>query len=85
MRNTTTFMLKEIESRMRNIVISLKEIKFQKCRDVIIFFEESIANESRFQMFVIEFIIVRMMILKQSTKRRALFRKCKFDVSIESI
>jgi hypothetical protein len=52
-------MLEEIEFRMRDIVIFLKEINFRKCQDVIISFEESTANESRFQMLAIELIIVR--------------------------
>jgi hypothetical protein len=47
MRNIIIFMLEEIKSRMRNIVISLKKIEFWKCRNVIIFFEKSIINESR--------------------------------------
>ncbi len=48
MQNIITFILEEIKSRMRNIVISLKKIEFRKCRDVIIFFEKSIINENRF-------------------------------------
>jgi hypothetical protein len=37
-------------------------------------------------MFAIEFIIIKMMILRQSKKeRKALFRKRKFDVLIEFI
>jgi hypothetical protein len=39
-------MLEEIEFQMRDIVIFLKEIKLRKCRDAIIFFEKSIANEN---------------------------------------
>jgi hypothetical protein len=85
MRDIITFMLEEIKSRMRDIVISLKEIKLRRCRNVIISFEESTANENRFQVLAIELITVKMMILKQSKKRRALFRKRKFDVLIEFI
>ncbi len=59
MRNIFTFMLEKIKSRMRDIVISLKEIKFRKCRNVFISLEESIVNENRFQMLAIEFIIVK--------------------------
>jgi hypothetical protein len=70
---------------MRNIVISLKEIKLRKCRDVILSFEKSTANESRFQVLAIEFITVKIMILQQSKKRRAFFKKRKFDVLIEFI
>jgi hypothetical protein len=35
-------------------------------------------------VLAIEFITVRMMILRQWKRRRALFRKRKFDVLIES-
>ncbi len=65
MRNIITFMLEKIESRMRDTAISLKEIEFRKCRNAIISFEESTANENRFQMLAIEFITVIMMILRQ--------------------
>jgi hypothetical protein len=55
-------------------------------QDVIVSFEKSTVNESWFQkVLAIELIIVRMMILKQSKKRRAFFRKRKFDVLIEFI
>jgi hypothetical protein len=55
-------------------------------QDVIVSSEESIANESWFQkVLAIELMIVRIMILKQSKRRRALFRKRKFDVLIEFI
>jgi hypothetical protein len=36
-------------------------------------------------MFAIEFIIVKMMILEQSKKRRIFFRERKFDILIEFI
>ncbi len=48
MQNIITFMLKEIKSRMRDIVISLKEIKFRNVEMLLYFFEESTVNESRF-------------------------------------
>ncbi len=48
MRNTITLMFEKIKSQMRDIIISLKKIKLRKCRDVIIFFEKSTVNESRF-------------------------------------
>jgi hypothetical protein len=55
-------------------------------QDVIVSSEESIANESWFQkVLAIELIIVRMMILKQSKKKRTLFRKRKFDILIRFI
>jgi hypothetical protein len=55
-------------------------------QDVIVSSEESIVNESWLQkVLAIELIIVRMMILRQLKKRRAFFRKRKFDVLIESI
>ncbi len=47
MRNIIIFMLEEIKSRMRDIVIFWKEIKFRKCWNVIISFKKSIVNENR--------------------------------------
>jgi hypothetical protein len=41
-------MLEEIKSRMRDIVISLKEIKFRNVEMLLYFFEESIVNKNRF-------------------------------------
>jgi hypothetical protein len=74
MRNTITLMFEKIKSQMRDIIISLKKIKLRKCRDVIIFFEKSTVNENRFQIFAIEFLIVKMMILKQ-LKKKSIFSK----------
>jgi hypothetical protein len=77
----------EIESRKcRDAKVLLEdEIESRKCRDAKILFERSTVNENWFQkVLAIEFIIVRMMILKQS-KKRALFRRRKFDVLIEFI
>jgi hypothetical protein len=55
-------------------------------QDVIVSSEESTVNENWFQkMLAIELITVKMMILRQSKKRRTFFRKRKFDVLIESI
>jgi hypothetical protein len=48
MRNIITFMLEKKKSRMRNIVISLKEIKLRNIELLLYFFEKSIVNESRF-------------------------------------
>jgi hypothetical protein len=79
---------KEIWSRnYRNAFISLKERQnLEIYQDVTVSSEESIVNESWFQkVLAIEFITVRMMILRQSKKRRTLFRRRKFDVLIESI
>ncbi len=79
---------KKIKSRnYRNAFISLKEEQnLEIYQDVIVSFEKSTVNESWFQkVLAIELIIVRMMILKQSKKRRAFFRKRKFDVLIEFI
>jgi hypothetical protein len=79
---------KEIKSRnYRNAFIFLKEKQnLEIYQDVIVFSKESIVNESWLQkVLAIEFIIVRMMILRQSNKRRTFFRKRKFDVLIESI
>jgi hypothetical protein len=55
-------------------------------QDVIVSSEKSTANESWFQkVLAIELITVKIMILKQSKRRRTLFRKRKFDVLIEFI
>ncbi len=78
---------KEIKSRnYRDVFISLKEKQnLEIYQDVIVFSEELTANESWLQkVLAIEFITVRMMILRQWKRRRALFRKRKFDVLIES-
>jgi hypothetical protein len=48
MRNIITFMLEEIKSRMRDIVISLKRIELWNVEMLLYFFEKSIVNESRF-------------------------------------
>jgi hypothetical protein len=85
MRDIITFMLEEIESRMRDTAISLKKIKFRKIEMLLYLLKNQLLTKIDFQMFAIEFIIVRMMILKQSKKRRTLFRRRKFDVLIESI
>ncbi len=79
---------REIKSRnYRDAFISLKKKQnLEIYQDVIVSSEESIANESWFQkVLAIELMIVRIMILKQSKRRRALFRKRKFDVLIEFI
>jgi hypothetical protein len=73
---------KKISNLSRRFYIFEKKTKSRNYQDVIVFFEESIVNESWFQkMFAIELIIVRMMILKQS-KKRTFFRRRKFDVLI---
>jgi hypothetical protein len=79
---------REIWSRnYEHASISLKEKQnFEIYQDVIVSSEESTVNESWFQkVLAIELIIVRMMILRQSKKRKALFRRRKFDVLIEFI
>ncbi len=79
---------KEIKSRnYRNAFISLKEEQnLEIYQDVIVSSEKSTANESWFQkVLAIELITVKIMILKQSKRRRTLFRKRKFDVLIEFI
>jgi hypothetical protein len=85
MRNIITSMLKEIKSRMRDTVISLKEIKLENVEMLLYLLKNQLLTKIDFQMLAIEFIIVRMMILRQSKRRRALFRRRKFDVLIESI
>jgi hypothetical protein len=75
-----------ISKLSRRFYIFEREQNLEIYQDVIVFFEESTANESWFQkMFAIELITVKMMILKQSKKRRAFFRRRKFDVLIRSI
>jgi hypothetical protein len=79
---------KKIWSRnYRDVFISLKERQnLEIYQEFIVSSEESTANENWFQkVLAIELIIVRMMILRQSKRRRALFRRRKFDVLIESI
>jgi hypothetical protein len=85
MRNIITFMLEEIKSRMRNTVISLKEIKFRNVEMLLYLLKNQLLKKVDFQMLAIELIIVRIMILRQSKKRRTLFRRRKFDVLIEFI
>jgi hypothetical protein len=79
---------KEIKSRSyQNASISLKKKhNLEIYQNVNVFSEKSIINESWFQkVLAIKFITVRMMILRQSKKRRVFFRKRKFDELIESI
>jgi hypothetical protein len=71
---------------MRDIVISLKEIELRNVEMLLYLLKNQLLTRIDFQVLAIEFIIVRMMILEQSKKRRkALFRKRKFDLLIESI
>ncbi len=79
---------KKIRSRnYRNAFISLKEEQnLEIYQDVIVSSEKSTVNENWLQkVLAIELITVKMMILRQSKRRRALFRRRKFDVLIESI
>jgi hypothetical protein len=85
MRNTTTFMLEDIKSRMRDTVISLKEIELRNVEMLLYFLKNQLLTKIDFQMFAIELIIIKMMILRQSKKKRTFFRKRKFDVLIEFI
>jgi hypothetical protein len=75
-----------ISKLSKRFYIFEKEQNLEIYQDVTVSSEESTVNESWFQkVLAIEFIIVRMMILKQSKRRRTLFRRCKFDVLIRSI
>jgi hypothetical protein len=75
-----------ISKLSKRFYIFEREQNLEIYQDVIVSSEESTANENWFQkVLAIEFITVRMMILKQSKKRRALFRKRKFDILIRSI
>jgi hypothetical protein len=85
MRDIITSMLEEIESRMRDIAIFLKEIKLRNVEMLLYLLKNQLLTKIDFQMLAIEFIIIKMMILKQSTRRKAFFRKRKFDVLIEFI
>jgi hypothetical protein len=84
MRDIITFMLEEIKFRMRDIVIFFKEIKFRNVKMLLYLLKNQLLTKVDFQMLAIELIIVRMMILRQSKKRRTLLRRRKFDVLIES-
>ncbi len=85
MRDIITSMLEEIKSRMRDTAISLKEIKFRNVEMLLYLLKNQLLTKIDFQVLAIELITVRMMILRQSKKRKALFRKRKFDVLIEFI
>jgi hypothetical protein len=75
-----------ISKLSKRFYIFEKEQNLEIYQDVTVSSEKSIAYESWFQkVLAIEFIIVKMMILKQSKKRKAFFRKLKFDILIKSI
>jgi hypothetical protein len=87
-RDARVLLINEIESRKcRDAKVLLEKRNWiSKMSRSENSFEKSTANENWFQkMLTIEFIIVKMMILKQSKKRRAFFRRHKFDVLIEFI
>jgi hypothetical protein len=61
-----------------------KRTKSRNYQNVIVSFEKSTVNENWFQkVLAIELIIVKMMILKQSKKRKAFFRRRKFKLAVE--
>jgi hypothetical protein len=70
---------------MRNIVISLKRIELRNVEMLLYLLKNQLLTKIDFQVLAIEFITVRMMILRQSKKRKAFFRRSKFDLLIESI
>jgi hypothetical protein len=80
MRNIITFMLERIKSRIRDIVISLKEIEFRNVEMLLYFLKNQLLTKVDFQMLAIELIIVKMMILEQSKKRKTLLQRRKFDI-----
>ncbi len=84
MRDIITFMLEEVKSRMQNIVIFLKEIKLQNVEMLLYFFEELIVNESRF-LNICDRVHNCQNYDSETIKKKALFRKRKFDVLIEFI
>ncbi len=69
MRNIITFMLEKIKSRMRDIVIFLKEIEFRNVEMLLYLLKNQLLTKIDFQVFAIEFITVRMIILRQSKKK----------------
>jgi hypothetical protein len=77
----------EFELRMLlHLCLFEKKTKSRNYQDATVSSEESIANESWLQkVLAIELITVKMMILKQSKRRKALFRRRKFDILIRSI
>jgi hypothetical protein len=70
---------------MRNTAISLKEIEIRNVEMLLYLLKNQLLTKVDFQVIAIEFIIVKMMILKQSKKRKTFFRRRKFDVLIEFI
>jgi hypothetical protein len=63
-----------ISKLSKRFYIFEKKQNLEIYQDVIVFFENLIVNENWFQkVFAIKFIIVRMMILKQSKKRKTFF------------
>jgi hypothetical protein len=82
MRDIITFMLEEIKSRMRDIIISLKEIELRNVEMLLYFLKNQLLTKVDFQVLAIEFIIVRMMILRQLKRKRSFFRKRKIDILI---
>jgi hypothetical protein len=48
MRNIITFMLEKIESRMRDIFISLKEIEFRNVEMLLYFLKNQLLTKVRF-------------------------------------
>jgi hypothetical protein len=85
MRNMITFMLEEIKSRMRDIVISLKKIEFRNVEMLLYLFEESTVNENRFSNACNRIHNCQNDDSRTIKKRKTLFRKRKFDVLIEFI
>jgi hypothetical protein len=76
MRNIITFILKEIKSRMRNIIISLTEIELRNVEILLYLLKNQLLTKIDFQVLAIELITVRIMILKQLIKRkRSIFSK----------
>jgi hypothetical protein len=75
MRNIITFILEEIKSRMRNIVIFLKKIKLRNVEMLLYLFEESIINENRFLNACNEVHICQNDDFKTTKKKKNIFSK----------
>jgi hypothetical protein len=65
MQDTTTFMLEEIKSRMRDTVIFLKEIELRNVEMLLYLLKNQLLTKVDFQMLAIELITVKMIILRQ--------------------
>jgi hypothetical protein len=85
MRNIITFMLEKIKSRMRDIVIFLKEMKLRNVEMLLYLFKKLIVNENRFLNACNQVHNCQNNNFKTIKKRKTFFRRRKFDVLIKFI